>query len=491
MNIPTETSVLVIGGGPAGSTTSALLALNGFDVTLIEREVFPRYHIGESLLPSCLEILDLLGVREQVEAFGFVRKPGAYLEWGNEKWRLDFGEMSGNYTYAYQVTRSDFDHLLLKNAAAKGVKVFEGTQIDAIGFDGDRPAWAKWSSREQPARSGEVRFDYVVDASGREGILGAKCLKNRRYHQAFQNIALWGYWRGARRHPQADTGAIHVGSLPGGWLWGIPLHDGTMSVGLVIHKDAYNAQHHLAREKIYEDALKSCPLFREILADARLTTPVKVESDYSYTSDRFTGPGYYIAGDSACFIDPLLSSGVHLATYSGLLAAASISSALRGEIDETAAAAFYEKSYRQAYLRFLVFVGTFYDQARGKEGYFREAQKLTHEDCDTGSLKAAFLNLVTGLEDLANAEQGIPNLIMSEMADRLKENLALRKDKSALESDRSKKALSDNVKFFDAVEGMGALSPRSAVNGWYVSTRPQLGLVCQPETVSSEGPPHV
>jgi flavin-dependent dehydrogenase len=399
--------------------------------------------------------------------------------------------MSGNYQYAYQVTRADFDHLLLKNAAAKGTKVFEGTEIELITFDKGRPVAAQWRSVQKRELTGTITFDYVVDASGRAGVLGSKCFRNRRYHQAFENIALWGYWRGVRAHPKAVPGMINVGSLPDGWIWGIPLHDGTMSVGLVLHKDAFNKFKDLSRESLYTTQLATCPLFQEILKEATLTTPVKTETDYSYTSDHFAGPGYFLVGDSACFIDPLLSSGVHLATYSGLLAAASLSSLLRNEADALDATNFYETSYRQAYLRFLVFVATFYDQARGQKGYFQEAQKLTHVECDASSLKSAFLNLVTGLEDLANAEQGIPNLVMAEMSKRLKENLTLRKDKSTLQEVRCRKDTADNVKFFDAVEGMGALSSQSKVNGWYVATHPKLGLVRQVETIHQEESPNV
>src|SRR5215469_11409061 len=138
-----STQVLVIGGGPAGSTTATLLVREGFDVVLMERDISPRYHIGESLLPSCLEILDLIGAREKIESYGFQRKGGGYFSWGKDSWVLDFASL--RHPYSFQVVRSEFDHLLLEHAKSQGVKVFEGTAIRSLSFDGDRPRSALWS----------------------------------------------------------------------------------------------------------------------------------------------------------------------------------------------------------------------------------------------------------------------------------------------------------------------------------------------------------
>jgi flavin-dependent dehydrogenase len=147
-----RTRVLILGGGPAGSTAASLLARDGIEVTLIEREVFPRYHIGESLLPSCLEIADLIGARELIEKEKFQRKPGAYLEWGRESWSLDFGELRGRHTYSFQVERSRFDHLLLRHARSQGAEVHEGVEVQSLDFDQTgRPCRAHWVRRGDPA----------------------------------------------------------------------------------------------------------------------------------------------------------------------------------------------------------------------------------------------------------------------------------------------------------------------------------------------------
>ncbi len=310
------TQVLVVGGGPAGSTTATLLAREGFDVTLIEKEVFPRYHIGESLLPSCLEILDLIGAREKVEAYGFQRKDGGYFAWGNESWELDFTKL--RHPYSFQVVRAEFDQLLLEHAKSQGVKVYEGTEIRGLTFDGERPCSAIWAQGPGDTNTGEISFDTLVDASGRAGIMGMRYLKNRHYHDAFQNVAIWGYWQGAGRMSFAPDGAIAVGSVPDGWFWGIPLHNDTMSVGLVLHKTTFKEKRQQGKslEQIYHEAMDECPLILDLLKNATFVPgQMKVEQDYSYMSDKISGPGYFMVGDAACFIDPLLSTGVHLATW--------------------------------------------------------------------------------------------------------------------------------------------------------------------------------
>jgi len=458
------TQILVIGGGPAGSTAATLLAREGFDVTLVEREVFPRYHIGESLLPSCLEILDMTGAREKIEAYGFQRKGGGYFSWGKDSWVLDFAPL--RYPYSFQVMRSEFDQLLLEHAKSQGVKVFEGTEIRSLSFEGDRPRSATWS---QVGRSdtGEISFDYLVDASGRAGIMAMHYLKNRHYHNAFQNVAIWGYWEGAGRMSFAPEGAIANGAVPDGWLWGIPLHNGTMSVGLVLHKTTFKEKRAqgASLEQIYLAAIDSCPLIADLVKPGKLITNMKTEQDYSYIAGSLTGPGYFLVGDAACFIDPLLSTGIHLATHSAMLGAASIASALRGEVTEQQAMAFFEQSYRQTYLRLMAIVSGMYQQYDGKETYFWQAQQLTHHDYDDSeAMMAAWLYVVSGMEDVKDRGKPRRELEVAGPTDAYSQPIEV--------ADRAATLYNLYNKVFFGT----SMSPERASDGLYVTTKPQLGL---------------
>jgi flavin-dependent dehydrogenase len=396
-----STQVLVIGGGPGGSIVAGLLAREGIEVTLLEKQHFPRYHIGESLLPSCLPILELLGVREKVEARGFQKKRGAYFDWGGERWDVTFS--TDDSAYSYQVLRADFDQVLLEHAKDQGVRVLEGAEVKRLAFDGDRPRTAIWS---QSGQEHEIDFEYLIDASGRAGLMTTRYLHARRYHEAFQNIAVWGYWEGAKTLPAGPEGAIAICYVPDGWLWGIPLGDGQLSVGLVTHKNLFlsKRQEGATQESIYHAAVRESPVIADLLAPAKMVTPLRTEKDFSYTSERFAGPGYFLVGDAACFLDPLLSTGVHLATYSAMLAAASIASVLRDEFTEDEVQSHYEQAYRQAYFRLLMVVSNLYQQNRGKESYFWEAQRLTLRDCNDADVKQAFVDIVSGIEDLRDAQ---------------------------------------------------------------------------------------
>jgi hypothetical protein len=233
-----------------------------------------------------------------------------------------------------------------------------------------------------------------------------------------------------------------------------------MSVGLVTGKDLFNESRTRlgSIEKVYFEAMKECPIVLEMLENATKTTDMKTEQDYSYVADRFSGPGFFMTGDAACFLDPLLSTGVHLATYSGLLAAASLSSMLRGEIDEDEATEFYNTWYRHAYERMLVLVSVFYDSYRGKDYHFHHAQRLTHAERERLHLHEAFLHLITGVEDLADAKD---------------EAFALAAEQLGGTPDMSPMSRYNAAK---KDVPTAPLTADKAVRGLYLTTEPRLGL---------------
>ena len=398
------TRVLVIGGGPAGATAAGLLAKEGLEVTLLERDHFPRYHIGESILPSCRPIFELLGVWDKVQEHGFQPKGGAYFFWGTEEWEVVFNDLGSDGANAFQVVRSEFDKLLLDHARELGVEVHEGVSVKELEFDGDRPVAAVWQSDDSSA-GGRLAFDYLVDASGRNGVMAVRHQHNRKFHNVFRNVAAWSYWRDAKQLDRGPEGAIAVCSVEDGWFWAIPLHDGTLSVGLVTGRDGFNAKRGElgSIQAVYDEALTKCPAVATLLEGATQVSEMKVEQDYSYAAEQFTGPGYFLCGDAACFLDPLLSTGVHLATYSAMLAAAAIVSVERGDVEIDQAQQFFATTYRHAYERLLVLVSTFYEAYRGKEHHFFQAQTLSQTDRDELNLQSAFDRIITGIEDMEDA----------------------------------------------------------------------------------------
>ncbi|MFE0022569.1 tryptophan 7-halogenase [Amycolatopsis sp. NPDC059021] len=394
--------VIVVGGGPGGSTAAGLTAAEGHRVLLLDKETFPRYQIGESLLPATVHgICAMLGVRERVERAGFVRKFGGLFRWGTnpEPWLFAFAaspRMAGPTCYAYQVERARFDTILLDNARRLGADVREGHRVTGTVRTGDRVSGVRYVDDKGREQLATARF--VVDASGNGSRLHNDVGGRREYSPYFRNLALFGYFAGGHRLPEPHSGNILCAAFDDGWFWYIPLSATLTSVGAVIKAEAA-ARVQGDAEAAFPALIGECPLIKDLLRDAsRATDPpydrLRVRKDYSYDRTALWCPGMVLVGDAACFIDPVFSSGVHLATYSALLAARSINSALSGEVAESRCFAEFEARYRREFAVFREFLITFY-RARTDEGtYFRHARQVTGH---RGTDREAFAELVGGM----------------------------------------------------------------------------------------------
>lgn len=350
--------VVVIGGGPAGSTAATLLARRGHRVIALEKARHPRFHIGESLLPMNLPIFERLGVLEQVRAMG-VYKRGADFESDAAAGynTYAFARAVGNSPpHAYQVVRQDFDQMLYAHARACGADAREGHEVTALEQAGPRESLL--DVRTDQGASYRIRARYVVDASGRDAFLSAR--KNlRRKNPAHQSAAIFGHFRGATFRTGEDAGNISIYNFAHGWMWMIPLLDGVMSVGAVCRPD-YLKQRKGRTVSFLLDTLQLNPALWQRLEGAELIgNEVRVTGNYSYDSTCMGGPGWVLIGDAFAFLDPVFSSGVYLAMSGAEQAAAMVDATLREPARERALLRALEKRQRAGMRRFSFFIYRF------------------------------------------------------------------------------------------------------------------------------------
>ncbi|CAK5265597.1 unnamed protein product [Mycena citricolor] len=396
---PPNVKVLIIGGGPAGSYAASVLGREGISCTLLESSKFPRYHVGESLIPSVRHFMRFIDADEKLANVGFIHKPGSAIKFNQFKGEgyTDFialGAENSAYNVAHQV-RSEFDHLLLNHARSCGASVYEQTKVTSIDFaenDSGRPVSVSWSHAPPPpppsppaspttaktlfsgatdagAITGSTTFDYLIDASGRGGLLSNKYFKTRQFNKALKNIAIWGYWTGTAMYgvdsPREGAPWFEALTDETGWAWFIPLHDGSTSVGVVMDQKVYAERikspvpKHSFPISAVPDATESVALSHYLFslslapgALALITKKGKMSakgiqsaSDYSYTAKSYADAGYRIVGDAG---------------------ALTICASMRGHCSEIVAADWHTKRVSTSYTRFQVVVLSAYKQIRAQ-----------------------------------------------------------------------------------------------------------------------------
>ena len=321
----TETDVVVIGGGPSGSTVSTLIAQRGYRVRLFERERFPRFHIGESLIPETYWVLKRLNMLPKMQQSPFVKKFSVQFINANGKLSAPFyfwDNKPHECSQTWQVVRSEFDKMMLDNAREHGVDVHEGTRVLDVIFDDGRATGVR--IKREDGSTEEIRARVVVDASGQNGLISNR-LRLRVWDPLLNKGAIWTYWEGAYRDTGRDEGATMVIQTPSrnGWFWYIPLHNNVVSVGVVAPFD-YLFKGRTDYAQTYRDEVEACSAVKERVASATQITGYFATKDYSYRSKQVAGDGWVLVGDAFGFLDPLYSSGVLLALRSGEQAADAI-----------------------------------------------------------------------------------------------------------------------------------------------------------------------
>ncbi|MGH2723343.1 MAG: NAD(P)/FAD-dependent oxidoreductase [Actinomycetota bacterium] len=344
---PLDADAIIIGGGPAGSTLGTLLARDGHRVIIIEKDIHPRDHVGESLTPSTNLVFEKIGFLDKMNDAGFIHKPGtgwtaprSALWKFVEIWLFEYPIPGAPQPYTYNVERDVMDTMLLRHAHDNGAKVLQGVRVQKVLFEGDRAVGVRAKVADGWER--DLHAKVVIDASGRRCFL-ANQLKMKRKDVNFNQFCIYSWFEGVKPPPERLTGftLFYFIGLNQGWSWHIPLRDGKASMGVVVDKEDFQKS-----GKSYEEFFYSLVgrnrTFTDAMAKAERVRPWWIEGDYSYKIDQFAGPGWLLIGDALRFVDPIFSSGVDVALFSSVYAYETLKQAWGSGGDEGRAFASYQ-----------------------------------------------------------------------------------------------------------------------------------------------------
>jgi len=378
--------VVIAGGGPSGSTTAARLATYGYRVLLLEEKVFPRFHIGESLLIGARTFLKELGLLEEMDR-RFLKKYGGTYIWGKgngpddlDYWEIYWAEeipfLTESTSWVWQVDRASFDELLLNHARTCGVTVIEDARVSSIDIEDDAVVRLTWTGATGEQRS--PTFRYFVDATGQTSLIATK-QRWKEYHEQLRHTAIGGRFEHCGRFPGRQANNLVVIARERGWLWFIPLSDTVTSLGYVFAKSAHSDYSAKQPEQLLLKMIVDCPYLTAIMRDARLTDKVWSWADWSYRSRKVMGKNYFLVGDAQGFIDPILSSGVTIALQTAQLAAYSIHTLLKKPDHAELVRDAYTDLARFYFDAMYRLVCLFYDFNRSKQDYFWDSKRQLGE----------------------------------------------------------------------------------------------------------------